>query len=446
MLGRRDFYEEASWRGVELPREAQDLLARGPGALGEAQLDRLNALLFQAAFREDVAEADIWGDGVSVKMMDKLAAAGLDRLWLGLDSWQGAFRHPQAVKRAKDLGYLIGTYDSYDSIHRPGETDTWETAQFDAALYETGAVIGPNGAKVAGFQKKGYRLSAIAARPYVEKRVSGLMDTLPERFNSWFVDCDAFGDLRDDYSPLHPATEQQDMAARLARMALIRDTYHLVVGSEGGVAYAAPVIHFAHGMMTPVFGWGDPDMYTDKESPYYLGAYWPPDGPAVFMKPVPLKDVYRAVYFDPRYRLPLYETAFHDSVVATHHWSAGSLKFQDQAQTVELLELLYGVPPLYHLNLAELEKNGERIAAHYRFFSPLHRQIGLLPLTDFEWLSPDRLVQRTVFGDAVEVVANFSDAAFERDGASVPPRSVVARQLSTGEARTYTPARPAPGP
>ena len=34
VLGRRDFYEEASWRGVELPREAQDLLARGPGALG----------------------------------------------------------------------------------------------------------------------------------------------------------------------------------------------------------------------------------------------------------------------------------------------------------------------------------------------------------------------------------------------------------------------------
>jgi len=446
VLGRRDFYDEASWRGVDLPREARDLLAHGTQALSEPQLYRLNSLLFQAAFPEDVAQSDLWGDGVSVKMMDRLAAAGFDRLWLGLDSWQGAFRHPQAIKRAKDLGYLIATYDSYESIHRPGETDTWETAQFDANLYDTGPVVKRDGTKRRGFQGKGYRLNPIAARPYVEKRVSGLMDTLPERFNSWFVDCDAFGDLCDDYSPLHPATEQDDMDARLARMAWIRDTYRLVVGSEGGAAYAAPVIHFAHGMMTPVFGWGDPELYKDKESPYYLGAYWPPDGPAVFMKQVPLKEVYRPVYFDPRYRLPLYETAFHDSVVATHHWSGGSLKFQDQAETVALLELLYGVPPLYHLNLAQFEKHGDEIAAHYRFFSPLHRRIGLLPLTDFEWLTPDRLVQRTVFGDDVEVVANFSDVAFEHGGTSVPPRSVVARRLGTGEAETFTPGRPAAGP
>jgi hypothetical protein len=230
------------------------------------------------------------------------------------------------------------------------------------------------------------------------------------------------------------------MKARLGRMAWIRDTYGLVVGSEGGAAYAAPVIHFAHGMMTPVIGWGDPDLQKDKESQYYLGAYWPPDGPAVFVKQVPLKEKYRTLYFDPRFRLPLYQTVFHDSLVATHHWSSGSLKFKDQVVTVELLELLYNVPPLYHLNLREFEQHGDRIRAHYAFFSPLHRELALRPMTEFEWLNPDRTVQRTGFADEVEMVANFSQASFSYGGTEVPAQSIMARRVKTGACQVFTPA------
>jgi len=394
------------------------------------------------------AHAYLWGDGLSVKMMEDLAALGLDRLWLGLDSWQGGFREPEAVKRAKELGWLIASYDSYESIHSPDETDTWETAQFDRRLYESGGVIGRDGKPMRGFQGKGYRLNPLVAKPYVRERVNRLMGTLPERFNSWFIDCDAYGDLDDDYSLDHPMTQRDDMEARLERMAWIRDAYQLAIGSERGAAYAAPVIHFAHGMMTPVIGWGDPDLQKDKQSPYYLGAWWPPEGPGIMVKQVPLKPRCRTPYFDPRFRLPLYQTAFHDSLVTTHHWQYASLKFTDQLQTVELLELLYNVPPLYHLNLKELAKHKERIAAHYRFFSPLHRELATEPLTDFEWLSPDHLVQRTVFGDpsaplrpgGVEMVANFSEEAFSYQGTSLPPNGILARCPATGAADLFVPA------
>jgi hypothetical protein len=246
--------------------------------------------------------------------------------------------------------------------------------------------------------------------------------------------------LFEDYSELHTVTQEDDMNARLERMAYIRDTYNMVVGSEGGAAYAAPVIHFAHGMMTPVIGWGDPDLRKNKESEYYLGGYWPPDGPKIFVNQVPLKEKYYHFYFDPRFRLPLYEIVFHDSVVATHQWGYGSLKFKDQVDTVELLELLYNVPPLYHINLDEFKKHQERMKAHYDFFSPLHRELGLLPMTDFSWLTPDRLVQRTVFGDRVEMVANFSMEDFDYQGKVIPKRSIMAKWRNTGETRIYTPA------
>jgi hypothetical protein len=440
IAARRDLYQESVWRDVQLPEEARALIKQGIPKLGEAQLLRLNSLLLEAAFPGEFLPSERWGNGVSVKMIDAFAENGLDRLWLGLASWQGGFRHPQAVEKAEELGYLTGTYDSYDSIHRPDEPDTWETAQFGPELYETGPVVRADGSKKPGFQRKGYALSPIAAWPYVRKRVTAIMEGLPERFNSWFIDCDAYGDLFDDYSPLHPATQQDDMNARLARMAWIRDSYRLVIGSEGGVAYAAPVIHFAHGMMTPVIGWGDPDLTTDRNSPYFLGRYWPADAPEVHVKQVPLKPLYRKPYYDPRFRLPLYQTVFHDSVLATHHWGFASLKFSDQVDTVELLELLYNVPPLYHMNLDEFEKHKSLIKAHYGFFSPLHRELGMLPMTDFAWLTPDRMVQRTVFGERVEMVANFSEKDFMHREIVVPGRSILARRLDTGDTRIYTPA------
>jgi len=64
----------------------------------------------------------------------------------------------------------------------------------------------------------------------------------------------------------------------------------------------------------------------------------------------------------------------------------------------------------------------------------------MLPMTDFAWLTPDRMVQRTVFGDQAEMVANFSEKDFMHREIVVPGRSILARWLGTGDTRIYTPA------
>ena len=383
------------------------------------------------------AHVYLWGDGFSVKLLERLAESGLDRLWLGADSWQDGFRHPTAVAKARELGYLIGPYDSYHSIHHPNEKDTWETAQFDLSLYETGAIVNTDGTKNRGFKKKGYHLSPLVAQPYVEDRVNGIVAQMPMDFNTWFIDCDAYGELFDDYSPSHPATQLDDMNARLTRIAWIRDTHNMVVGSEGGAAYAAATLHFAHGMTVPVIGWGDPDM-KEKTSPYYIGGYWPPEGPAIHIKQVPLKPNYLYHYYDPRFRLPLYQIVFHDSVITTNHWGSGSLKFENAIETLALLELLYNVPPLYHLNMAEFSKHKAWIQRYYAFFSPLHREIGGQTMTDFEWLSDNRQIQRTEFGDVVELFANFGTNPFEYEGVMIPGKSVVARWINTRNIEVFS--------
>jgi hypothetical protein len=135
--------------------------------------------------------------------------------------------------------------------------------------------------------------------------------------------------------------------------------------------------------------------------------------------------------------LPLYQAAFHDSIITTHHWSAPSLKFKNVLVTNELLELLYGVPPLYHLNPEELTLHKKVILEHYKFFSPNYRKLAEQPLTDFAWLTADHSVQKTEFGQEAVVIANSSTTPYTYRGHSVPAQGVLLLWQKTGQALTY---------
>jgi len=438
LLALKDFYDQASWQGVTLSAEAAELLENDRHTLSSAELCRMNSLVLHAAFKQFMLPPEQWGDGVSTKMLSRFKENGFDRMMLCLEGWEGIEKRPAVAVQANQMGYLFGTYDSYHSIHDPstrGTDSTWATAQFDRELFETGPIVRRDGKKRGGFKGAGYKLSPIAAKPYAERRVRENMKNVP--YNYYFVDCDAYGEVYDDYSPLHLASQADDVRARIDRLAWISDTFGLVVGSEGGSSYAAGVIHVAEGMFGSVFGWGDPDM-KDKDSDYYLGQYYPPDGPKVFVKQVPMKEQYQYLYYDPRFRLPLYDIVFHDSVVTTHQWANGSLKYSNVLDTVALTELLYMVPPLYHMNLDEFEKHQETMKMHYGFFSLLHRKVGFSQMTNFNWLNADRMLQRAVFDDQVELVANFSQESRRYKEFEIPARSVLAKWAEDGKSKTLS--------
>jgi len=438
LLAMKDFHDEVSWRGITPPDEAARLLKKNRNKLSRPELCRMNSLVLHAAFGQFMLPPEQWGDGVSIKMLNRFKENGFDRMRLCLEGWEGIENRPAIAEQANRMGYLFGTYDSYHSIHDPskrGTDSTWATAQFDRELFETGAIVRRDGKKRGGFKGAGYKLSPIAARPYVENRVRENMKNVP--YSYYFVDCDAYGEVYDDYSPLHRTCQSGDAQARINRLAWISDTFGLVIGSEGGSSYAARVIHVAEGIFGPVFGWGDPDL-TDKDSDYYLGQYYPPDGPKVFVKQVPIKERYQYFYYDPRFRLPLYEIVFHDSVVTTNQWANSSLKYSSVLDTVALTELLYMVPPLYHMNLDEFDKHKETMKKHYEFFSPLHRKAGFAQMTDFNCLSTDRLLQRTIFGNQVELIANFSPEPRRYKKFEIPARSVLAKWVENGKMKTST--------
>lgn len=371
------------------------------------------------AFGPLLAPPERWGGGLSLDTVSALQKAGLARAWLGVEDWRDALWHPQAVAAAKAAGYLVGAYDSYGSAHPPDLPETWPTAQMGVDLAAAG-YVDKSGRIVTGFGGRGVYASAVAAEPYARRRIAAIAKAAG--LDSLFLDVDATGLVFDDYVPGRETSQAQDAEARRRRLAYAA-SLGLVVGSEGGSALFAPQIAFAHGMTTQPFAWMVPEM-KDKGSPYYRGNYWPPETPSLYFDPVALKPEIARVVADPRFRLPLYEVALHDSVVTTHHWEYGSLKFLDQRETTALLQLLYAVPPLYHLSAAVLDRDLPAIAAYDRVFRPLHERVFTQPMTDFAVLSPDRLLQRSAFGDGTTVTVNF-DAKPRAlpDGTALPAQS-----------------------
>lgn len=379
-----------------------------------------------AAFGPVLAgDAAHWGASLSPETFAALAAAGLERLWIGLgDGWEGGLWHPEAVRAAAARGYLIGPYDSYETAIPPGQRPDWATAQLGRAAYERCGVVKANGTITAGFQQTGRYTNTRCITPILEARIPPLARA--GGYNSWFLDVLATGMVFDDHRPGATMTMAENAAANVAAMRWVSEELQLPIGSEGGNAIAAAGTIFAHGIETPGFGWGDPDLRKNKDSPFFLGGWYPPDAPTVFFKPVPIKEPYRTLYFDPRTRLPLYQAVFHDAVIVTHQWGFDQLKLANVAAERALLQQLYNLPPLFHLSAGTLADRLPTILRHDAFFRPLHQRLAHRAMEGFEWLSEDRLVQRTRFADGTRLVANFADAPRAIEGLALRPRSVTA--------------------
>ena len=350
-----------------------------------------------------------WGSQV----VQALRSSGLPRLLLTLgEGWEGGLWHPEVIRTGVDAGFLMAPYDSYETALSATENPDWTTAHLGGRAYRECAIVLKDGKLKTGFQQSGHYTDPRCVRPLLEARVQAVQATAG--FNAWFLDAYATSMVFDSYRDGATMTQAQNVEGNIDASRWLNTVLKLPAGSEDGNAITAQGILFAHGMQTPVIGWGDREMTQDKQSAYYVGNWYPPEQPAVFFKPVPLKEPYRTVYFEPTMRLPLYQAVFHGSVITTHHWLFDSLKLSNVRAENELTQLLYNVPPLYHLSASTVKRRLPVIQRQDRFFRPLHQRLATQAMTGFRWLTADRQVQETTFADGMRLVANFSGE--EREG------------------------------
>ncbi|WP_245760858.1 glycoside hydrolase [Saccharopolyspora shandongensis] len=344
-----------------------------------------------------------WGQARTPEGIQRMRELGLGRMWLGYDADDQPMSQP-ATDAAKRAGYLVGPYDSWANAQDPATADN-PSSSWPAPVWQESCVHHADGTVLTGFGGRGCYLSSEAFAQDTRLMVDRTRSMTTNGANSYFLDVDAAGELHSDHTPTHPMNRARDRQNRLARMSWLADDQKLVLGSESAGSWANHVLAYSHGSSTPVSDqlW---KLERDKET---WGGYAPVGAPAFFFKPVRLPaDAARAM-FDPKYRVPLYQTVLHDSVISTDRWELPWSKLPDQSATRAMLAMLHNTPLNLVLNESELDARGEQIAELQRFFEPLHRAAATEPMTDFRWLTPDHLVQRTSFGGGVlTVTANFS--------------------------------------
>ncbi|WP_438488089.1 glycoside hydrolase [Streptomyces sp. S186] len=377
--------------------------------------------------------AYLWGEARTAAGVEKLKKLGIDRMWLGYDSGPNPM-DAKAAAAAKRAGYLVGPYDTYANGQDPKTADS-PTSKWPGTVYPDFCVRKADGKPETGFGNRGCYLSSQAfekaepARHYLADRARAMTANGAE---SYFLDVDATGEVFRDHGKGHEMTKAGDRENRLARMRRLAQRF--VLGSESAQPWANQELAYDHGSGTPV-GDGLWKLERDKEK---WGGYFPQNAPKNAFMPVSLPADLATAMYDPKYRVPLYETALHESLVNVERWELPYDKLPDQKTTRALLGMLYNTPLNFSLNGPSLEKNGKELAALQKFFGPLHRAAGTERMTSFRWLTADRSVQRTVFGDGtLTVTANFGSAA--HDG--LPGGCVEARLRGEAQARRLCPTQ-----
>ncbi len=349
-----------------------------------------------------------WGDGRDAELVARLEELGIERAWLGYDA-DGSPMSAETVAAAERAGYLVAPYDTWDNAQDPKDADT-ESSIWPGDIWPNGCVRDSNGEPVTGFGGRGCYVSTAALE--TAEQSDGALSKRVQEFtsngaSSYFLDVDAVGQLFRDYSPEHPQTEAQDRERRKARMlALAQGTYSsgspLVLGSETAASWANGSLSYSHGSSTSLTN----AIWEFQKNREQWGGYWPKERPGFFFKPTELPEALATAMFAPEYRVPLYETVLHDSVVSTDRWEMGLYKFAGLTEQRILTNMLYNTPAVIALDGRVLEEHGAQLAEMQEVFAQLQDAAGTQPLTSFERVTDQ--VQRTTFGKgALVVTANF---------------------------------------
>jgi len=180
------------------------------------------------------------------------------------------------------------------------------------------------------------------------------------------------------------------MKKRLERMAWIADTYRLVVGLRSRRLVAAADIHFGTRYDDPLFSANRDPLLRDPKSPVFYGSMViRPDDPPDFLPTPCCRKKYKDIYLS-QYRLPLYQAAFHDSIITTHPLGIPELEIYQRSgrQRAPGNCSMPSLPVSPRPRETLQAKSGA--AAPLRLF-PRTTGTRDRPTYRFSWLTPDRL-------------------------------------------------------
>lgn len=380
-----------------------------------------------------------WGSGRTSACLDLLKKIGLTNLLIlyeekphrvSNDEWEKTdYVDQKFIELAKQYGYLVGPYDSWHTAQSLDDADCHNT-DFGQAFFDSMCVYLPNGQMMSGYAGRGGYISMKAEDAAGNIHFYDRFKVFRAHgINSYFLDCHATGEVFDDYSADHPQTAFDDLSIRIKHLDYLSKK-NVVLGSETAAFWAVPFLAYAHGNFNTLYSLHWPVASNNK----IYGGWGPARKPGKFFKQIEANDLYRIRYM-PQYRVPLWQAVFHESCVTSDRWETPLTKFSNLYEVRFLLELLYGVPSMWSLDIETVKKYSSILHQQTEIFTPYHKQVFHEELSKFEYLTEDRLVQRVTWGNSMQVTANFKSEKFN----DLPAQTLKILSLVNGSVKVIKP-------
>lgn len=343
---------------------------------------------------------NVWGG--NPQFAKEAKSEGIDRLLIN-GIWSA-----EQMETIKALGYLNSRYDNYEDLYTccPNHNPPYNIGTIDDC------VLRADGNRQVGWvtwdkkhtsHKRCSILQLDVARSYITDQLKR------HPHNAWFLDVTTATGLIECYDPKHPHNRTEDREAKRRLAKFVGEELGLVLGGEHGRWWGVDIYDYWEGMMShnAFFTW-----------------------PAGHLRPPEKREEIGERYLEwglgHRRRLPLWELVFHDCVVSYWYWG-DSTDFlyrvaPDLSDKKDAFNILYGTPPMFWVNRLGFTWSDpalrKRLLQSYRLVCKLHEQIAFDEMLSHEWLTPDRSVQRTIFGKSgerkgtTEVIVNFGEKQF----------------------------------
>lgn len=343
--------------------------------------------------------------------------------------------HDAFQARAEELGYLFGKYMTYSSIRSYGKDTEWRSMFWnfymlrDDNFFPYSGLMRSDGSRMLGWEGQGVRVCDLF----------GLEELIPEHLklygdyfrthNCFFFDVEGALSLQECYDPKHPMTRRENLVIRKDRAELFRNiSEDWVIGTESGADFLLPHYDWVEGPPTAASYVDRNAMYKDAESPYYMGG-WNRDkdfDPPQLSQLTLVEPTHKRYGLNMAMRIPLYELVHGDQVVSVCRWEYTNNKATDVWWIKDLRCMLYGTPPAYSLNPDLWDQQKHKIVGSMKTVTPWVEEIGYDEMVDFEFLTDDKLVQKSTFSSGKSIVVNFRPGHWYRyNGNPVIPQGFL---------------------
>jgi len=318
---------------------------------------------------------------------------------------------------AKIPGVLQSEYDIYTDLMEPAMLDKidctrphWPVEAWD----RDDIVRNPDGSPLRGWKvalkadpsKPAVgcaRLCEARAPAYMRDRIAKRLAEAPA-YGARFLDVTGTG-VGTCANAKHPLTRRESAQARRRMFGMLAEEFGLVCGTEDGLECYVPERDYLEGNFSAA-------NYRVDGGRYMWKIY--DETPDIIAKAL-----------DPATRVPFWEMVFHDCIVSTWYWTDYNNKFTRDWWRHDLLNAVTGTPPMYLFTKAVFDGIQDRLAESVKVAAPAARETFGVAMTEYRWLTPDRLVQQSAFANGLRVTVNFGERPYKmKDGSELPSHGV----------------------